>query len=177
MFKFIILALIVTVVGICVFGAVETLIDSNEVSHVVDGEEDMVSITISGEVTRPGTYTVPLGSTLGSVIEKASGLTGNADERCFYDDYKITAKVNFYIAPIFDNSDTCSNSAIAKVNVNLADSESLQKVAGIGASIATAIVSFREEAGLFRRIEEIKAVSGIGDATFTKVRNYIYLHE
>lgn len=44
---------------------------------------------------------------------------------------------------------------------------------GIGEVIAEGIIVYREENGPFEKIEDIVNVSGIGDATFLKLRDYI----
>ena len=49
----------------------------------------------------------------------------------------------------------------------------MSKISGIGSTIATAIVNYRNDNGSFGRIEDIKNVNGIGNATFEKVKNYI----
>ena len=44
---------------------------------------------------------------------------------------------------------------------------------GIGETKANNIISYREENGFFKAIEEIKNVSGIGDATFDQFKALI----
>ena len=50
----------------------------------------------------------------------------------------------------------------------------MQAVAGFSKTVANAIVSYRASAS-FKAIEEIKLVSGIGSATFEKVKTKITL--
>ncbi|KTD18920.1 ComEA family DNA-binding protein [Legionella jordanis] len=53
--------------------------------------------------------------------------------------------------------------APAKINLNKADAKQLsQSVKGIGPKRAQAIVKFREEHGLFKSIDELAQVKGIG---------------
>lgn len=59
------------------------------------------------------------------------------------------------------------------VNINTASKEELLTITGIGESRADAIISYREENGDFKNIEEIKNVSGIGDSLFEKIKEYI----
>src|SRR5699024_12195193 len=47
-----------------------------------------------------------------------------------------------------------------KININEADKEALMTLNGIGDSKAENILSYREENGLFKTIEELKNVSG-----------------
>jgi len=59
-----------------------------------------------------------------------------------------------------------------QVNINEAPLELLQTIPGIGPVLAQRIVEYRKETP-FKTIEEIKKVSGIGDATFEKMKDYI----
>jgi competence ComEA-like helix-hairpin-helix protein len=52
----------------------------------------------------------------------------------------------------------------AKVDLNRASVEQLQSLPGIGPSIATRIVAFREANGSFQNWEDLEKVSGIGPA-------------
>lgn len=61
------------------------------------------------------------------------------------------------------------------ISINKANKEELIKIPSIGESKAEKIISYREENGLFKSIDEIKNVSGIGDALFEKIKEYITL--
>ena len=50
-------------------------------------------------------------------------------------------------------------------------------VSGVTTSIASSIVSYRTENGMFNTIEQLMDVYGIGNATYHKIRNYVILHE
>ncbi len=60
-----------------------------------------------------------------------------------------------------------------KVNINTAGIEALCTIKYIGESKALSIVSYREANGPFKSISDIKNVSGIGDATFEKIKENI----
>lgn len=63
----------------------------------------------------------------------------------------------------------------SKISINNASKEELMTLTGIGESKADAIISYRQEQGLFKAIEDIKNVSGIGDAVFEKIKENITL--
>ena len=179
MFKFILVALAITVITIVTLSIIENA--NNETTSQVDNESTdksgKVTVALSGEITRPGTYYVDSGATLMDAISKASGTTSNADYLCFNMDYVITVNTSFYIAPIYDNGDTCAVTPIAKVNINTADKSDLVSISGFGDSIAQAIIDYRNSVSIFHRLEDIKNVSGVGEATFTKVKNKIRLKD
>ena len=60
-----------------------------------------------------------------------------------------------------------------KISINIATSEQLQTLPGIGTSKAEAIINYRTEFGNFTNIEDIKNVSGIGDSLFEKIKDNI----
>lgn len=70
------------------------------------------------------------------------------------------------------DSDTSSSSA-NKISINNADLNELQKLTGIGKTKAQAIIDYRNKNGFFKTIEELKKVSGIGSATFEKIKDDI----
>lgn len=61
------------------------------------------------------------------------------------------------------------------ININTADVDTLTTLTGIGESRAKDIISYREANGGFKSIEEIMNVSGIGEATFAKFKDKIYV--
>lgn len=62
-----------------------------------------------------------------------------------------------------------------KVNINTATQTQLETLPGIGPSTALKIIEYRKENGNFLNIEDIKNVNGIGDAKFSKIKEYIYV--
>lgn len=61
------------------------------------------------------------------------------------------------------------------VDINHADREELEKLPGIGPVLAERIVEYRTSYGDFSDIEEIMEVNGIGEKTFAKIRDFIYV--
>ena len=62
---------------------------------------------------------------------------------------------------------------ISVVNINTATQTELETLPGIGPSLALKIINYRKQNGKFSSIEDIKNVSGIGDAKFENIKNYI----
>lgn len=60
-----------------------------------------------------------------------------------------------------------------KISINTASLDQLQTLPGIGESKAKAIIEYREQNNGFKDIEEIKNISGIGESTFDKFKEYI----
>ena len=59
------------------------------------------------------------------------------------------------------------------ININTASKEELMTLTGIGESKALCIIEYREQNNGFKSIEEIKNISGIGEASFAKIKDFI----
>ncbi len=59
------------------------------------------------------------------------------------------------------------------ININKATQAELESLTGIGSATAKKIINYREEHGTFKKIEDIKNVSGIGDAKFEAIKKDI----
>jgi competence protein ComEA len=68
-----------------------------------------------------------------------------------------------------------SSPSTSKININTASATELQQLPGIGPVLASRIIEYREAHGPFRKPEDIKRVSGIGDATFERMADLIAL--
>ena len=59
------------------------------------------------------------------------------------------------------------------IDINTSGYDELQRITGVGPTIAGRIIDYRDTNGPFYTIEEIQNVSGIGQATFEKMKNEI----
>lgn len=59
------------------------------------------------------------------------------------------------------------------ININTASVRELQKLNGVGAATARAIVDYRSEHGNFGSADELLNVSGIGQTVLEKLRPYV----
>lgn len=59
------------------------------------------------------------------------------------------------------------------ININSADLAALDSLPSIGATKAQAIIDYRTQNGGFKKIDDLKNVKGIGDATFQKLKSKI----
>ncbi len=77
----------------------------------------------------------------------------------------------FFISLIFLGLVSVVSAAL--VNINTAGLTELETLNGIGSSKAQAIIDYRTQNGAFATIEEIMNVSGIGQATFNNIKDFI----
>ncbi|MCH5180515.1 MAG: helix-hairpin-helix domain-containing protein [Erysipelotrichales bacterium] len=178
MTKVVIIGAILTAILMLIFTKIDPNISSNQgqSSSTTQVSKDYVTCTISGEVNRPGSYVLNSDSTLLDLISNAGGLTANADDLAFNSSIFLIDGMDYYIAKKTKTPDTCEIETIDKVNINTASKEELMQVNGIGASIADAIINYREQYGEFTYLEELKNVSGIGNATFEKIKDYVVIY-
>lgn len=148
-------------------------------------QEEKIIIYITGEVNKEGVIELPEGSRIADAIEKAEGVTENANLKnvnlayALEDGQKIyipnkneeeTIITEFTEGIVNDSDDVKQNKSI---NINKADINELQTLNGIGESLAQSIIKYREENGNFKTIEEIKNVTGIGEGLFEKFKENI----
>lgn len=71
------------------------------------------------------------------------------------------------------SNDSGNGKKYSIVNINTATQTELESLPGIGPSLALNIINYRKQNGKFSSIEDIKNVSGIGDAKFENLKKYI----
>ncbi|MEE1039061.1 MAG: helix-hairpin-helix domain-containing protein [Eubacterium sp.] len=154
---------------------------------VMEEDTGYIIVDISGEVVNPMVIELPAGSRIQDAISGAGGLTKNADISTVNRAEKLEDGTKILIPSKNETSDgnissseSSSGSASTnikennnRVNINKADSEELRTLDGVGPAMAERIITYRNENGSFKAIEDLKNVSGIGDKTFEKLKNNI----
>jgi len=174
MFKIMFAVLFFTIITLVVFVNIDPNISQSMVLSLSDSSNFM-SAQLSGEIVSPGTYLVEKGATLSQLTTLAGGTREQADSLAFDLDLAIEHGRHYYIAPLYDPSDVCGSTLLVKVGLNSADKNSLMTLSNIGSSLADAIILYRTQQGQFRYLEQIMFVSGIGNSTFSRIKNYITL--
>ena len=148
--------------------------------------EEKIIVHIAGEVKKEGILEIEEGSRIADVIDKAGGTTADADLSNINLAYEVEDGQKIYIPNknnkenveyiiekagegIINNEENTSK----KININTASQTELETLSGIGPSTALKIIQYREENGDFDSIEDIKNVSGIGDAKFNNIKEEI----
>ena len=177
MLKILLGVVIATLIGVVAFAFVPKIANANQTPTQIVEDANKLTISITGEVVKPGNYILEEGSTLQDLLDKAGGANNNADSRAYYLDLEVIANEEYYIPPKYDNSNICSNDPIEKVNINTASKEELMTISGFGEALSTSVISYREENGTFYTLEDVMNVDGIGNAKFNTCKNYIILDD
>ena len=143
-------------------------------------EQDLITVDVKGAVKSPGIYDLPVGSRVNDVVQKAGGLTEQADSKSLNLAQKVSDEALVYVPTKGEEASqqsgsgaTSSTSKEKKVNLNKASLEELKQVKGLGGKRAQDIIDHRETNGKFKSVDELKKVSGIGAKTIEKLKDYV----
>lgn len=114
-------------------------------------------IYVDGAVENPGWYSLEQDNDIRDVLSMAGGSNSNINP--------VTAKLYIY--------ENGKSVAPQLISINRAPDWLLDALPGIGTTLAQNIVQYREENGSFMIIEELLLVSGIGEAKYDGVKNFI----
>lgn len=152
-------------------------------------------VYVCGEVMSPGVYTLSNGARVCDAIELAGGFTEAAAVDYLNQADYVTDSQKLYV-PSQDEVNKLIEEGVSfldgsaqttgigekqgvnadnagKININTADISELTTITGIGETRAKAIVDYRTEHGGFKETKDITNVSGIGDATYEKIKDSI----
>ena len=144
-------------------------------------EQDLITVDVKGAVKSPGIYDLPVGSRVHDAVQKAGGLTDEADSKSLNLAQKVSDEALVYVPTKGEegvsqqaaSGTTPSTSKDKKVNLNKASLEELKQVKGLGGKRAQDIIDHREANGKFKSVDELKKVSGIGAKTIEKLKDYV----
>ncbi len=162
-------------------GEADTAGDEN-----VEADEEIL-VYVCGAVNEPGVYRVPKEGRVTDALELAGGFCEGANR--VYVNLAASLRDGEQIYFPFEDEDASeiggktesgekpSGDAFGDeggpININTADKDALCRIPGIGDSKAAGIIAYREDNGRFYTIEDIKNVTGIGDALFNRIKDYI----
>ena len=168
-----------------------TLLDKNEDDLLLEDETDddakeneAMKVHITGQINREGVYEIKDGDRLEDLINKAGGLSPDADSKSLNLAMKLEDQMKIYIPSkdeILDQEDASTDQIISnadlssqegKININEASKEELMTLPNIGEKRAQAIIDYRQSKK-FETIEEIKNVTGIGDKFYQAMQDLI----
>lgn len=161
----------------------EEKISAQDVQEIEPVKKE-ISVYVSGQVKTPAVVTFEDDENLKIVdaVNAAGGLTEFADTESvnlaepLNDGQHIhipTKKIIIQEIPKTAANKNKPSIAGDLININTADLTELQKIRGVGPSIAQRIIDYRDANGNFKSIDDIKSVRGIGTKTFEKIKDSI----
>jgi competence protein ComEA len=167
----------------------DEILISNSTEKEENEKKEQVIIHITGSVKNPGIVKLKEGSRIEDAIEAAGGLTENADITNVNLAYVLDDGIKIKIPSVTDEdiedeviSENIGENIVEEnnetskgniVNINKATESELQELPGIGSSLASKIIEYRNQNGKFNNIEDIKNVNGIGESKYSSIKDLI----
>lgn len=145
-------------------------------------ENETIKVYVTGEVKNQGVIELEQGSRIVDAIEKAGGQTEEANLKNVNLAYELEDGQKIYIPnKSEENTNEITDDGITgidskendTIDINKADEKELQELNGIGESLASSIIKYREDNGKFKNIEDLKNVPGIGESKFSNIKERI----
>ena len=151
-----------------------------------DARPKVMYTDIKGSVKDPGIYSFSSEERVYDVLKRAGGLLEEADSDRINFSAKIEDQQVLYIPAVgeelpehldqlasSEGKQSTADSEPSKININTASPSELQQIPGIGSVKAQEIIRFREENGSFQKVEDLQEISGIGEKTVEKLKNFV----
>ena len=130
-------------------------------------------VQVSGAVVHPGIYFVPPGSRGWTAVQMAGGLAPNANPNQLPNLAQKLKDGSIIKVPAITSG--ASVPASRKVNLNTAGADQLAAVPGFSSEFAQEVVQYRDQAGGFRSLTQLRSVLGMDPAAFAEAKPYLVL--
>jgi len=144
-----------------------------------------IQVLIKGQVNLPGIYKPDKEARLYDLIELAGGLTEKADIDRVNNVFILRDGDYFYVPSIGEKiPDTARNAPGNNplddasyfdypLNLNTASQAALESLPGIGPTKAMDIITYRDQVGAFKTVDDLLNIAGIGPSTLDAIREYL----
>lgn len=147
-------------------------------------EKNTIVVDIKGAVKNPKEYELKEGSRVRDLINLAGGLIEDADEDKIYYSKVLSDEDCIRVYKIGETDENEGGTVASEekssgvnkngiININKATMEELQTLPGIGEVKAKNIITYREEKGSFKSVDELSNIDGIGVKTVDKLRDMV----
>lgn len=170
---------------------------SGDASAGGTGNQGTILVHVAGAVRRPDVYEFREGERVRDAIIRAGGALPDADLNALNLAEKLSDGQKVYVpvvgeavqetqtstVPTRDETESTGRTSTSRggtkkltspsegtVNINTADSETLQRLPGVGPATAERIIEYRAQKGRFTAPEELMEVRGIGPKKFAKMK-------
>ena len=138
-----------------------------------------VYVHVAGAVRRPGLYRVRDGARVGAALELAGGPTREADlagtnlAARVQDGQQILVRARGAAPAPAAVSGASAGTAPGPISLASATQAQLEELDGIGPTLASRILEYRDAHGGFRSVEELGEVDGIGEVRLEALRQAV----
>ncbi len=155
----------------------------------------LIQVYVTGAVSSPGVIALPRDSRVNDAITQCGGFTADADQQSI----NLAARINDGDRlVVYSRSEQATQSALAgtaaaldpkgkgatvtptphfPININTASQQDFESLPGIGPTKAEQIVTYRQDHGQFKKIDDIQNVPGIGPTIFERISSFITIND
>lgn len=142
----------------------------------------LIRVHVTGAINNPGVYTLQKEARLEDAIQAAGGLQETADPQSLNLAATLLDGQRLYIpsaqeVTLAPDDKGLQVDAPSVVNINSASLAELDSLPGIGEVKAQAIITYRQQNGLFTALEDLLKVEGISQSLYEKLEGLITIGE